>query len=107
MTADEPDHIQQEIDSLEKYVVEEYLAGNKEIAGFCDENMCKILGKDRNDLVANMYGMYSPCQDKNELYNLLKKTKNIEKDQILLNKIKENNIQENNLMKVPHVIFGV
>ncbi len=88
-----------EMDSLEKYVVEVYLLGNKEIIEFCDENMCEILAKDRDDLVANMYGMYSPCKDEEALYSLLRKTKNIEKNEVLLERIKDDNIQKNKLRR--------
>jgi len=88
------------INSLEKYIVEEYVAGNKDIYSFCDEDMCKILGKDREDLVIKMYGMYSPCTDKDKLYNLLNKTNNILTDELWIQNCKDENIEKNNLHKI-------
>jgi len=73
---------------------------NREIIDFSSDFDFKLIGKDYQNFLTILHGVWSPCFDKKVLYQLIEDTKNIEKDENWIESLRQETIKVNKLEKL-------
>ena len=98
------------IKKVEDYIVEKYLIlANKfgdELTNFSTEFTFKLIGKDYKHFLTILDGIRSPCFDKEVLYELISKTKDISIDQEWIEKLKKDTLSINKLEKLSYYLVS-